>query len=91
MHLFVTDEGGDGDYLHSILGMQSCYVCSSRFSFIQALLAREGRECRLISDVFWLILSLCGVVLFYDHYFVLWFFIVSLSAVHRNGVVVPLY
>lgn len=32
-------------------------------------------------------LSLCGVVLFYDHYFVLWFFIVSLSAVHLNGVI----
>lgn len=33
-------------------GNAVCFVCSSCFSFIQALLARESCECRLLSDVF---------------------------------------
>lgn len=82
----VADEGGDGDYLHSILGMQSVlFVLLSRL-FKHYLQMKAARACCYLmrsgpSFTVW-----C-CVFFYDHYFVLSFCLSSLPAVHLNRVV----
>lgn len=47
--VFVTAEGDDGDYLHSILGMQPVLFLFLKL-FIQALLVCEG--CLTVTVVF---------------------------------------